>query len=461
MMASRALPLALLLTGVLAAPAQAAFGPPVDLAHGEIGTGVAAATDAGGATTAVLSGAGGLQLVQRATSRAPWGALEPLPGKGLGRAVGPVVAAAGEGAAAVAWRIDTPKKYGGIGAMVRDPGGLFDVPVAVADAGAGGVRHPAIAVDREGRALLAYNTGTRAVHLSQRGGIAITLRGAHRSFGAPEVVDARPGGPPAVAVGADGRGIVAWLRDRRVWAVSVDVEAQAIGRVKALTGAGGYAAVRVAAGPGGAATVAFIARRREARTGGVDGYEITALRRPARGTFPRRPEVAGRVGRRGYVAAIALAADEQGRATLAWSPERFGNDRRMGVNGVTAGVRAAVAGAADRRFAAPVEVERTGTLLCDPPAVAAAAGHAVIAAACHDARTWAVHAATARGDRFTPTQALMTTPVSNNIYLEPQRVAVGIDAGGVATVLGARIDPRDPAVPTAPVVQRVLAATGR
>src|SRR5215213_2702769 len=67
MTASRAFLLAVLSSGALAAapaPAGAAFAPPVELAHGPFGTTAVAATDAGGATTAVLIAGGAPQLVQ-------------------------------------------------------------------------------------------------------------------------------------------------------------------------------------------------------------------------------------------------------------------------------------------------------------------------------------------------------------------------------------------------------------
>jgi hypothetical protein len=59
-----------------------------------------------------------------------------------------------------------------------------------------------------GDALLAYNTGTRAAHLSMRGEIAVTYRPHGGSFSTPVVVDRELGGAPAVAPAPDGSGIV-------------------------------------------------------------------------------------------------------------------------------------------------------------------------------------------------------------------------------------------------------------
>ena len=48
--------IAVLASATLAPPARASFGPPVQLAAGSFGIGVAADTDTAGATTAIVSG---------------------------------------------------------------------------------------------------------------------------------------------------------------------------------------------------------------------------------------------------------------------------------------------------------------------------------------------------------------------------------------------------------------------
>lgn len=461
MTASRVIPLALLLSAVLAAapaPAGAVFGPPAELARGPFGTTVVAATDAAGATTAVLIAGGAPQLVQRPGSAAPWGAPQPLPGRGLGHASGPVVAAAGQGAAAIAWRIDTPKKYMSIAAMVRDPGGAFDAPVVVSPADAGGVRHPAVAIDAGGRALLAYNTNTRAVHLSLRGAIAVALRGAHGSFGPPEVVDEHPSAAPAAAIGADGRGVVAWVRDRRVWAVSVDVEARRIGRPTAVTRAGSYQSVRVAAGTGGAATIAFRARRGRRAT---DPYAVTTLRRPAGGRFERTPRYVETLGRRGFLRDLAIAADDDGWTALTWSPEDFGGARDTGVNGVTSDVRVATARPGQATFGAVRVVAERGRTLCETPAIAAAAGRAFLAWSCRDRRTVSVFGATVGATRAAAVTTILGPQAQPSGFVAPGAVTAGLDAAGTATVVAVRADPPAAGGPPAPTTLRVLAVSGR
>jgi hypothetical protein len=274
------------------------------------------------------------------------------------------------------------------------------------------------------------------------------------------VVDEHPASAPAVAIGPDGRGLVTWLRQRRIWAVSVDAAAGTIGRVKALTGSGSYAAPRVAAGPGGAATVAFPARRQDPRTHGSIGADVAVLRRTGGGTFPSRPQVVGAVGRRGFLRDVAIAADEAGQTTVAWSPENFGGGPNTGVNGVTSGVRAVVAAADAGRFGRPHEIQKRAGLLCGAPAVAATAGRSVVAYECHDRDSWVVRAATLDGDRGQPAATAMSASLDPRYYYNSASVSAGIDDHGITTVIGVAADQGTP-TPTASPVQRVLAATGR
>ena len=212
-------------------PREASFGAPVQLTDGSYGIGVAADTDAAGATTALVSGYGqGPRLFERASGGA-WSAATPLPGDPKGMA-GPVVDAAGNGALGIAWRVDAPDATPASPSPCAIPGGTLGEPTEIAGDDAGGVRHPALAIDPQGDALLAYNTATRQVHLSLRGAIAITYRRAG-SFAAPAIVDSTPSSAPAVAIGSDGTGVVAWTHDRRVYVVSVsaggrDREGQAV-----------------------------------------------------------------------------------------------------------------------------------------------------------------------------------------------------------------------------------------
>ncbi|HEY6759103.1 MAG TPA: hypothetical protein VI318_06410, partial [Baekduia sp.] len=419
------------------------------------GVGGALAVDAGGAATAVLVGtAGGAKLVQRAGALASWGAAEPLPGRALGHAAGPVVAAAGAGAAVVAWRVDTPKKYGAIVALARDPrSAAFGAPVVVSGSDPNGVRHPAVAVDGEGRALLAYNTDTRRTHLSLKGAIAVVVRrGAGRGFSAPVVVDKTPASPPAVALSADGRGVVAWVRDRRIWAASIDAGAGRIGRPVALTRAGSYRSVRVAAGPGGAATVAF-----RTTVGSQRRPAIAALRRPAGGTLRgRKAQVLATAGPEEFIDTVALAADEDGRATAAWSPERFDQDKTLGVNGVISGISAASA-EPSAQFGPVRVVAPPTTQWCSLPSLAASAGHTALAWTCRDKKAFSIWSTR----DLSPPTSILTGPAPTYYASNPTTVTTGLDTTTTTTLLITRPDPpTDTKAPTPPT-ERVLTTTGR
>jgi hypothetical protein len=107
-----------------------------------------------------------------------------------------------------------PRTYTGIAVAMRDPGGTLSEPIAIADADAGGVRHPALAIDPTGDALLAYNTATNEVHLNMRGAIAIAHRDSGGSFSEPKVVDRTPS--LVAAAGEDGAATLAWISHHAV-----------------------------------------------------------------------------------------------------------------------------------------------------------------------------------------------------------------------------------------------------
>jgi hypothetical protein len=437
----RRLVLAVFVVAVLAAaPARAAFAPPTELTRGDFSLGVAAATDANGATTAILTGAGGQRLLQRPSSSAPWPAPVALPG---GSPAGPVVAAAGQGAVAAAWRLDRPRRYEAIAAMTADPGGALNTPVLISSAEANGVRHPAVAVGAGGDAVLAYNTNTRATHLSLRGAIAVSLRARGRSFATPVVVDRTPSTAPAAAIADDGRGIVAWVRDRRVWAVSVDAEAGTVGRPVALTGSGVHDAVTVAAGPDGAATVVWGSRSGRRPV-------VQALHRRARpAVFPRTAQTVVRLGSHGFLGEARLAADETGATTLAWVAETYGQKPSIGVNGVTAGVYTARLKSSTGRFGPVTTVFPDARHNCLSLALAARAGRTAVAFGCLDRRTATVYAAS---PRLTP---VLSVPVDNRQYQTTFPTTVGLDASGLLTITTITSDP------TTLGARRLLATSGR
>ncbi|HMJ32988.1 MAG TPA: hypothetical protein VK501_03640 [Baekduia sp.] len=439
-MSLRVLPVAALAVLAFTASARADFGPPVEVAPGLATASVAAATDAAGTTSAIVTGTGGPWLVSRPRG-AEWPAPQAFPGTAAGSRsiVGPVVSAAGRGALAVAWRIDRPRAYGGIGVAVRDPGtGALEAPATIADETAGGVRHPAIAIDRAGDAVLAYDTGTNAAHLNVAGGIAVALRPAGRPFGERRIVESRLSGPPAVAIARDGRGVVAWSRSRRVYAVTVDTVAGTMGAVKMLSGAAGVSSLVAAAGPGGAATVAWVTHRttvtgRRSRS----SYWIAVARRPAGHQFAA-PVAVGKGAT--FVRDVALAADEAGTATLAWTPMTFGRDHSVGINGITTTTRTATA-APGRPFAAPRVLVPAGDASCTTPSIAAAAGRTALAWACvrHDGHQ-EFQAAVGAPDDSVPS-TITTTDRAAPMMGSIANVVATLDAQGTASIFLVRADP--------------------
>jgi hypothetical protein len=402
--------------------------------------GVASAVDAAGNASAILThsgptGDGAPRLLSRPGSAAPWAPAVTLPGRDLGGAKGPVVAAAGQGAAVAAWRSDTPKAYASIVAMVRDPGGTWDAPATVPPADANGVRHPAVAIDGAGRAVLAYNTGTRRTHLSINGGVAVALRARGAStFGTPVMVDpGKDASAPAVAIAGDGRGLVAWRSDGRLWEVDVDVDRGTVGTPRPLSSGGRlWNELRVAAGPGGAATV--VAR-------GTVGQDVAllALRRPAGGSFSGRAfQVVQRFPRASdtWVDSIALASDERGATTLTWSPEAFGRIDSSGMSVATAGESALA-------FERPRVLLALGARrFCTGPSLASTSGRAAIAWVCGTSKSYTFQSALLDGGRLVsaPTLAATAPGVPVGYFWKPT-VQVGLDAAGATTLFLVRTDP--------------------
>jgi hypothetical protein len=425
------------------APANASFTAPVELAAAQFGLAATSATDAAGTTTALITGDGAPKLLERQPGAA-WPAPARLPGNPHGMK-GPVVAAAGQGALGIAWRVDTPRKYGGIQVEVRDPGGALSTPIVIAGDDAGGVRHPALAVDPAGDALLAYNTDTRKAHLSMRGAIAVAYRSAHGSFGAPVVVDDEQSQPPAVALAPDGTGIVAWTRARRVYAVSI-AQGQ-LGKVKSVAASNGIDNLVVAAGPGGEATVAWSRSRDSHR-----GYEVRALRR-----FAGRSFGAARVVRSttAYISQVALAADENGRATVAWAEDEGGDSG--GQNGLTTFVRYATA-STGHGFGAPRVAAASGRRYRQSLSIAAVNGRVALAWGYKlDNRHVGVQAAVGRAGALGPTQTIASATLTGSFYMTPPTVRITLNPSGAATVLA--VLPSEPA--PRQIASRLVTLDGR
>jgi hypothetical protein len=442
---------ALALGAALAPPAEASFGAPAELARDSVGVNLAAGADAAGLTTLLTStGDHGPRLYEHVAG-GPWSAAAPLPGDPKGVA-GPVVAAAGQGALGIAWRVDVPRHYSAIDVAMRDPGGTLGPPVQIAGPEAGGVRHPALAIDAAGDALLAYHVDTSATHLNRAGGIAVARRVAGGAFSPPTVLDRAVSSAPTVALGPDGTGIVAWAHDHGVYAVSVEAGGR-LGRVKRIASPGSVTSLVAAAGRDGAATLAWIGHHavgkgRTART----RRDIHAITRRAGRTFAAAGTVASTTD---YVRSVTIAADDGGRVTLAWSPQHFGDDRSIGTNGVTSAILATTATAGER-FPAPRTVAAGGRLYRAQPTLTAAGGRVAMSWGFQAARNdFGVQAVAGRPGALGSPQTLARfsdVPSYGGLPLSLATVA----PTGVATVVYLASIGKPPAVP----VVRLLAADG-
>jgi hypothetical protein len=443
--------LAVLAAAALAAPARAAFAPPVQLATARYVANAAAATDAAGTTTVVATGTNGGTLLFEHPRGGAWSPGTRLPGRPRGVA-GPVVDARGDGALGIAWRVDSPRKYSGIAVAMRDPGGVLSEPIAVAGADAGGVRHPALAIDRAGDALVAYNSATAEVHLNLRGAISIVHRSAGGSFSMPTVLDRADSSPPAVAIGSDGSGIVAWTHDRRVYVVSVAPDGS-IGEAKSFASPTGVRSLVAAAGTDGAATVAWTSHRSvEGRTPRTR-YDVRALNRPAGRAFGAVQVVTTTPQ---YIGEIRVAADEAGRVTMAWTENHYGRAPSAGSKPITSAVRSATA-RVGRPFAAAREVAARRSKYFSTPAVAAAGGRAALAWGLDAVRDeLGVQAAIGPAASLGPPQPVVAKALQPGYYRSPPAITVALDPNGTATVIY-----EEPVTgPNGPVMTRLMAAEG-
>jgi len=435
----------------LAPPARASFGEPVELASGPAGFNLVAGADATGFTTLLTSsGDHGPRLYEHRAG-GPWSAATALPGDPKGVA-GPVVDAAGQGALGIAWRVDVPRHYSAIDVAMRDPGGTLGQPVQIAGPEAGGVRHPALAIDPAGDAVLAYHVATSATHLNRAGGIAIALRTASGVFSQPTVVDRAVSSAPAVALGSDGTGIVAWAHDHGIYAVAVEAGGR-LGKVKRIASPGSVASLVAAAGRDGAATLAWIGHHavgkgRTART----SRDVHAIGRRAGHTFAAVGTVASTTD---YVRSVSIAADDRGRVMLAWSREHFGDDHSIGTNGITSAVLATTATAGER-FPAPHAVAAGGRLYRAQLVVTAAEGRVAMSWGFQAARNdFGVQAVAGRPGALGSPQTLVRLSAVPSYGGLPPGVAT-LGPAGVATVVYVASEGKPPAIP----VVRLLAVDG-
>ena len=422
--------LAVLAAAALAGPAHAGFTPPVQLATGDYSVNAAAASDAAGATTVVATGTTSGTLVFEHSRGGAWSPGARLPGRPA-RVAGPVVQAAGNGALGIAWRVDSPRKYTGVAVALREPGGTLSEPIQVAGAEAGGVRYPALAIDPAGDALLAYNSATAKVHLNLRGTISIAHRGAGGAFATPVVVDDAASSAPAVAMGADGSGIVAWTHDRRVYVVSVAPDGT-MGKVKGFASPTGVRSLVAAAGSDGAATVAWTSHRAVENRTPRTRYYVRALTRRAGRAFASAQVVATTTE---FVDAVRIAADENGRTIVAWNEDHYGRAPSVGKTAITSAVRSATARNGGP-FSAPHQVATRRSRYFSTPSVAAAGGRAALAWGLQPTRNaLGVQAAIGPAGVLGPPETVVAKQLQPGYYRSPPAIALALDPNGTATVL--------------------------
>ena len=289
--------LAAVAVALLLAPSASAWVGPLTLSGADGRADVA--VDADG-TAAIAAGGTLPRLAQRARGGffADPVAVAPL-------APGPPedadVAAAGHGALALAWR----DGIGRVMATARDPGGPLRAPRRVSPGGRPGVMGPRAAVAADGAAIVAW---LGDLDHGGRGRVYMAYRAPGGAFGTARRLTATRGPyPPALAMNAAGRAVVAWRRAGCTEAVAVERGAPGRPAVLGCPARGGPPVVAVAGD--GAAVVAW------------KGRGVEAAWRAPRGGF-RAPRALG-PPRRGWAAGRpAVAAGPGGETAVAWREVR-------------------------------------------------------------------------------------------------------------------------------------------
>jgi hypothetical protein len=326
---------ATLLVVLAVAPRAAAWTPPAELPGLDGTAAVAVDEDA----TATVASGGTLPRVAERAPRGPFGgplALAPL---APGPPRGADVAAAGHGALAVTWQ----DGYGRIMAVARDPGGPVLPPVRLSPADGRGVDGPQIAVDARGGALA---TWLGELDRGGRGPVYAAYRPPGGAFGAPvRVTRSAATYPPALAMNAAGRAVIAWRRGTRTEAVSV--RRGSFGRVSVLGRAQLDGRPVVAVGRDGSAVIAWSEQRTRRPL-----RRIVAVWRARHGSFGTPHTL--RASPPGWTASTpAVAAGRRGETVVAWSEGRGLRRRIVAVRGRRG----------TRSTARPLERETPGTLV--------------------------------------------------------------------------------------------------
>jgi hypothetical protein len=261
------------------------------------------AVDADGTATVAAAG-----TLPRLAQRTPGGVFgDPIAVAQLapGPPAGVDVAAAGHGALAFAWQ----DGFGRVMAVTRDPGGVVSAPRRLSPADGRGVDGPQVAVDAAGDALVTWLGG---LDRGGRGLVYAAYRPAGGQFGpARRLTETAATYPPALAMNAAGRAVIAWRRDARTEAVSVDHGR--FGRVSVVGRPQLDGRPTAAVAGDGSAVIAWSEQRTSAPL-----RRTVATWRPAAGRFG-----ASRVLRsspEGWTAdAPVVAAGERGETVVAWT----------------------------------------------------------------------------------------------------------------------------------------------
>jgi hypothetical protein len=302
------------------------FSEPTEVAGAtDFHRGFVVASDAAGRLTVATRTPGdALRLIERPAG-GRWSDVPLAPGV-ASHADQRSLAAAGDGALAVAWH--AYRRGSPIGVAVRDPGAALGELAQIPAAGAGGVGQPAVAIDAAGDVLLAYDVATDKAYKGRGGAIAVAYRSAGaKAFGAPTVVDRAQSTEPVVALASDGTGIVAWGRGTGGTLMAVSIGRRgAVGRARPFARHLESREVPiVAAGPRSAASIAYVIESTSV-IHGTRGYPSTLIgvlaRAPGSRAFQPKPQTYRAAGY-GVDARLSLASDEEGRTTLAWGQKIY------------------------------------------------------------------------------------------------------------------------------------------
>ena len=157
-----------------------------------------------------------------------------------------------------------------------------------------------------------------------------------------------------------------------------------------------------------------------------------------------------------FIGEIRVAADEAGRATLAWTEDHYGRAPSASNKPITSAVRSATA-QVGRPFPAAREVATRRSKYFSTPAVAAAGGRAALAWGLDAVRdALCVQAAIGPAAGLGPPQVVVAKALQPGYYRSPPAITVALDPNGTATV----IYEEPVAGPNGPVMTRLMAAEG-